>query len=202
MRLPSEILRKAFAGVGQEREYPAGSMIFLAGDPVKTAWLVVSGILELVQTGQDGREMVVAKLDAGNVCGLPMLFDGLPHPNTGMARQPLRLRCFTRSELRDLLVQNPEVSYELNRFLSGRIVELMSKVESLGLKTIRERLLDWLRAAARHSGSDHFPPPNQAKLAAELGTVREVVARQLAKLREEGILVTEKTRWRVDLKKV
>jgi CRP/FNR family transcriptional regulator len=78
--------------------------------------------------------------------------------------------------------------------LSGRVFELMSKLEGLGSLRLEQRLAALLLSEA---GDDAVVAISQARSAAHLGTAREVVFRAIRSLTTRGILATSRGRVRL-----
>jgi CRP-like cAMP-binding protein len=70
-----------------------------------------------------------------------------------------------------------------------RLRHLVGVVESLTFGSVTQRLARLLLDASRQAGADEFEfPLTHQELASRLGTVREVVSRNLARFRAEGMI--------------
>jgi CRP/FNR family transcriptional regulator len=74
------------------------------------------------------------------------------------------------------------------RALARRLRSLVKMVEELALKEVRQRVAAvFLRLAEQH-GTEFTLPASNEQIAAQLGTVREVVSRAMHGFAQEGLL--------------
>ena len=70
-----------------------------------------------------------------------------------------------------------------------RLRHLVSVLESMTFGSVTQRLARLLVDYSRQAGADEFAlPVTHQELASRLGTVREVVSRNLARFRAEGLI--------------
>src|ERR1700744_4148288 len=74
----------ALAKRALEVQYPAGGVLFLAGNPPRGWYIVLEGCVRVVR-GSDSRQHVVHTETAGGTLGEVPLFEGANHPATGIA---------------------------------------------------------------------------------------------------------------------
>jgi CRP/FNR family cyclic AMP-dependent transcriptional regulator len=84
---------------------PAGAVIYHAGDPSASAFLIREGAVELLRGGPAA--VRVAHLGPGEVFGEMSLVDERPHALTARAVTDVRLSSLTRSEFELLLTADP-----------------------------------------------------------------------------------------------
>src|SRR5262249_42345713 len=89
---------------------------------------------------------------------------------------------------------NPEVALKLLQVVGGRLRRLVGIIEELSFTTVRHRLILWLlREAKAESRSTPRGPSfalclSHQELAAQIGTVRELVSRNLARLQAQEFI--------------
>jgi CRP/FNR family transcriptional regulator len=98
-----------------------------------------------------------------------------------------------REDFRALCLQHPEVALKVLKVVGRRLRGLVGIIEELSFATVRQRLIAYLLRLARQSpeaskGIDLVLPVSHQELAAELGTVRELVSRNLSRLQAEGLI--------------
>lgn len=204
---PLSIVRKVqlFAGFSEQeladleermvsRQYDTGEMIFAEGDACAGLFIVQSGHLRIFKSSPNGREQVLAIDGPGaTVAELPV-FDGGPYPASGVAVSKLTLLFLSKQDFRALCVKYPEVALKVLRVVGGRLRRLVGIIEELSFTTVRHRLVALLLRLARTEGvkngsaiSITLPAHNQ-ELAAQIGTVRELVSRNMSRLQQEGMI--------------
>jgi len=136
-----------------------------------------------------GREQVLALEGPGSsVAELPV-FDGGPYPASGAAAEPSELLFISRQDFRALCLEYPEVSLKILQVVGARLRRLVGIIEELSFTTVRHRLISWiLRQAKSQEGLQFRLNASHQELAAQIGTVRELVSRNLARLQAQEFI--------------
>jgi len=176
------------------RPYAPGEILFSEGEPCKGLYIVVSGKIRIFKTSVNGREQVLAVEGPGtSVAELPV-FDGGPYPASGSAQEKTEALFVSRADLRAICLEKPEVSLKLLQVVGSRLRRLVGIIEELSFTTVRHRLISWLLRQASTEGKpgEHgtvFPlNASHQELAAQIGTVRELVSRNLARLQAQSLI--------------
>lgn len=117
------------------------------------------------------------------------LFAGGVHPATGIASEPTTCALFTLKVIRAAMAESEDVSLMLLKRLALRVRTLVDRLDDRSAQSVRARLMEFLieRAVASPRGTFSVGMTQQ-RLAEELGTVREVVSRELRELKRAGIV--------------
>lgn len=168
---------------------PAGAALFRAGSAADALFAIVEGRVRVSLT-QDGRTRVLQWEEAGGLLGDGPCLDGGTYVATATARTPVvAIRLARAAVVRDIAAESPLGGVLLRR-MAARARMLASRLEEATSQPIAARLDAYLRERARLSDGGHFSlGMTQQALAEELGTVREVLVRELARLRKSGALV-------------
>ncbi len=100
----------------------------------------------------------------------------------------------SRKDFQNYCREHPEVALKVLAVVGSRLRRLVGIIEDLSFTTVRQRLISVLLRLIQESGSatKHGLRVELTKshqdLAAELGTVRELVSRNLSRLQAEGFL--------------
>lgn len=183
----SEETRRLLAERGVVRTYAAGSVVWHAGDPARGLHVLLEGRVRVVRE-RDGREIVVHRAGSGATLGEIPLFDGGGYPATLLTTSPATFLVVDRRLLDDVIRREPVVAERLLETLGGRVRELAERLEGVAAGSVASRLAAFLVERASASEADFTLGMTQEALAAELGTVREVVSRALADLVADGVL--------------
>lgn len=172
-------------------------LIFSAGDPCPGMYIIEAGRVRIFKTSPSGREQVLGYEAAGNsVAELPV-FDGGNYPASASAVGETTLLLIRREDFRGLCLEHPEVALNVLRVVGRRLRHLVGIVEELSFTTVRHRLAALLlRLAEQHGkrtprGVEFTITASNQELAAHLGTVRELVSRNLSRLQAEGVIQLE-----------
>jgi CRP-like cAMP-binding protein len=178
----------ALAKRAVEVQYAADAVIFLAGSAPRGWYVVLEGCVRVVR-GSGSRQHVVHTEVAGGTMGEVPLFGGETHPATGIAAEPTRCALFDKPSLQAAIAECPEISFLINRRLALRVRRLVERLDERS-RSVGSRLAEFLvdRLEASSSGDRLSIGMTQQALAEELGTVREVVSREIKALVKERAL--------------
>lgn len=186
-------------------EIPAGSVLHWAGESAPHLELVVSGLVRVFVTAGDGRTMTVRYCRSGALLGVMTLFaSGFSLPATIQALADARVLRMSPAAAVRCAAHDPRVAAAFLTELSERAMSFLNELPGSAFSTVRQRIArHLLDLAAEHlDGSGASVPRDQhlvvpvpqRELADAVGTVREVVVRELRELRSEGVVRTERDR--------
>ncbi len=176
------------------RPYSAGEILFSEGEACKGLYIVVSGRIRIFKTSPGCREHVLAIEGPGaSVAELPV-FDGGGYPASGSALENTEALFVSRADLRSICLETPEVALKMLQVVGARLHRLVGIVEELSFSTVRRRLISWLLRQASAEGRTtergvvFTLAASHRKLASQIGTVRELVSRNLARLQAQSFI--------------
>jgi len=177
-----------------QRKYKSGELIFGEGDPCTGLYVVQSGHVRIFKSSAGGREQVLTIDGPGSSIAELPVFDGGNYPASAQAVSDSTLLFFSRQDFQTLCLQHPQVALKVLRVIGGRLRRLVGIIEELSFTTIRHRLIALLVRLGKTNGARHGDsvrltlPANNTELAAQIGTVRELVSRNLSRLQSEGLI--------------
>jgi CRP/FNR family transcriptional regulator len=195
--LPPEDL-KALAGHCVPRRLLRDEILASEGDPCEGLFVVQSGAIKLFKMAENGREQILVIERAGSTVGELSVFDGGNFPASAVAAEDSTLLFLPKREFLELCRRNSEVAFAVIRSLVWRFRYLASLVEELSLKEVSHRLARFLRDRALKLGvrtrrGIEFPlEETNQEIGAEIGTVRDLVSRNLRRFVDRGILRLER----------
>ncbi len=183
------------------RKHPARTQLITEEEPVETYANVLSGVVKLTKTLQDGRQQIVGLQFAPDFVGRPFQ----PESKVGAeAASDVTLCYFPRNAIESMLKEQPELEHRLLRQALGELDEARELMLTLGRKTAEEKLAGFLCMIARHiDPTDDIDrrneitfdlPLTRADIADFLGLTIETVSRQLTRLRKAGFVHVENNR--------
>jgi CRP-like cAMP-binding protein len=116
-------LQSQLATIATRISEHAGTVLFRAGEPGRGAFLIRSGRVKMSLDGSSDL-YPVRFLREGSLIGLPATFSGEPYSLTAEAVQDSDLYFVPRSELLNLLQNDPRTGYEIVRILSEEIFQM------------------------------------------------------------------------------
>jgi CRP/FNR family transcriptional regulator len=184
----SAATRRRLTAIGVKHTFPAGAVLFSAGMDAAGIYIVLSGRIRVIRS-RHGRQHVVHTEGPGGTLAEVPFFEGGPLPATAVATRPSCCLLLSRDDLRAVMRDDPAVAWLFLRRLSARVRHLVERLDRASSQTVPARLAAFIMGRAAAAPSDTFTlGVTQADLAEELGTVREVVVRALARLRDTGLI--------------
>lgn len=177
-------------------EKSAGEFIFQEQDPDTPVCFVIKGGVRVFKTGGDGKEQNLAIFNEGEVFNLPTAFfaERLA-PASASAICKSRIMTISQQDFHRVVTGNPEIALAVLGDLSAKLEHLAALVHDLSLKDVRARLAKFL--LEQHLSPDQSMKWTHEKIAAQIGTSREVVTRLLKVFTREGWL--EINRHRIEI---
>ncbi len=115
---------------GHRRSYPKNSTIINAGDYSNSLYFIVSGSVSVILEDQDGHEMVLAYLNAGEYFGEIGLFDERHERSAWVrARADTEIAQLSYERLIELTKTDPEVMMSLLMMMSLRLRDTMQSAD-------------------------------------------------------------------------
>lgn len=189
----------AVAAAGPARRFPAGTNLFLEGDPTDHVLVITAGWVRVAATHTDGRETLLALRGPGDIVGDAEAFTGEPRAASVTTLQEVDAVQLRSTDFRDLLAREPAVATALIRALYTRERESEQARRDSALD-VGGRIARCLVRLAERYGQ---PGPDGVVLAVAL-TQQDIanhtaaslraVARALATFRERGVIRTGRRR--------
>ncbi len=189
---PAEI--QMMAGRTVRKRFASGELLFSEGEACHGLHIIARGRVRIFKTSMGGREQVLAMNEPGeSVAELPV-FDGGAFPASAMAVEETEVAFISRKDFQGFCMEHPEVALKVLAVVGGRLRRLVGIIEELSFTTIRQRLITVLLRLAESEGVEtergveFLLPTSHQELASQLGTVRELISRNLMRLQAEGML--------------
>jgi CRP/FNR family transcriptional regulator len=181
------------AAIKTYRNFSAGAQIMQRGAPLEFVASVVTGVVSLSKTLEDGRIQTVGLLLASDFIGRP---ERVAIDFDVTATTDVVLCCFQRSNFKAMLDCTPHLSHRLLEMTLDELDAARDWMLLLGRKTARERLASFfelLALRAQPALAVGWTPRIELPLSREetanyLGLTLETVSRQLSQLKAQGIL--------------
>lgn len=171
------------------KQYASGSVILNEDSHIRSIPIVIKGSLKVIRTEDDGREILLYYIKAGESC--IMSFLGGMHNETSKVKAEVEEDAeilFLPMEKVSLFIKEyPQWLDYIFRLYHKRFEELLEIVNAIAFKKVDERLLDLLNKKAALNGNRTLTITHE-QLANDLGTARVVVSRLLKQLEDNNYL--------------
>ena len=174
------------------KHYDRGELLFSEGDACGGLFIVGKGKIRIFKLSPSGREQTLAMEGPGSSFAELPVFDGGNYPASAAASEDAEVLFISRKNFQDFCREHPEVGLKVIAVVGCRLRRLVGIIEDLSFTTVRQRLIALILRLAhtsttRSSQGVHVElTKSQQDLAAELGTVRELISRNLGRLQAEG----------------
>ncbi|MGO9777783.1 MAG: Crp/Fnr family transcriptional regulator [Terracidiphilus sp.] len=174
--------------------FSAGELLFSEGEPCNGLHIIARGKVRIFKTSVSGREQVLAVNVPGESIAEIPVFDGGPYPASAVAIEDVEIAFISRRDFSAYCLEHPEVPLKVLTVVGARLRNLVGIIEELSFTTIRQRLISVLLKLAQSEGKktargiEFQLPTSHQELANQLGTVRELISRNLMRLQAEGLL--------------
>jgi CRP-like cAMP-binding protein len=180
--LDDDILTELVDGT-QLARFARGETLFWQDEPCAGLHIIQRGSVKLFKLSPLGRELIVKVLEEGATFNEAPVFDLGNNPVNAAALEDCDVWVIQPDAIRATLRRHPAMAQAIILNLTHNLRMLVGIVEELSFYQVTNRLARLIRQTGQESIS---LPQNQ--LAAQLGTVREVVARSLRELERSGAI--------------
>ncbi len=176
------------------RHYSTGECVFSEGAPCAGLYVVESGHVRIFKSSANGREQVLSIDGPGSSIAEFPVFDGGNYPASVTAIDDATLLFVSKQDFQALCLAHPQVALKVLRVVGARLRRLIGIIEELSFTTVRHRLASFLLRLAQTQGKrtaagvEFTLSVSNQELASQIGTVRELVSRNLSRLQSEGML--------------
>ena len=176
------------------KQFVSGELLFSEGEPCNGLHIIARGKVRIFKTSVNGREQVLALNGPGDTIAELPVFDGGPYPASASATEDAEVAFISRRDFHAYCLEHPEVALKVLAQVGARLRRLVGIIEELSFTTIRQRLIAMLVKLAQSEGKktdqgiEFQLPSTHQELASQLGTVRELISRNLMRLQAEGLL--------------
>jgi len=177
--------------------YKRGQEVFSQGDPAHKMFLIKAGRVKLSKLTEGGDEITLDIRKAGDFLGESMLIEDTDYPLTAVCLEDTFICGFTKSDFEKLVLENPSIGLQVIKNLSKRIDWLTSRVGSLSLSNLEDKLYSVLMQVARehgiksHKGYAIQFPLTHEELGFLVGAHRVSITRAMKSLKESGKIMQQ-----------
>ena len=176
------------------RRYPAKSTIICAGDKPDVLYYLIKGSVTVLIEDEEGREIVLAYLNAGDFFGEMGLFDEKQGRSAWVrARTECELAEISYARFRQLAEEDGTILFALATQMATRLRATSRKVGDLAFLDVTGRIARILLDLTKQPDAMTHPDGMQVRITRqELGRIagcsREMAGRVLKNLEEQGLI--------------
>ncbi|MCY1661310.1 Crp/Fnr family transcriptional regulator [Chryseobacterium sp. SL1] len=183
-----ELVEKLYR-YGVTKTYQEGDIILDENSSIRSIPIVMKGMMKVIRTEEDGREILLYYIKAGESC--IMSFLGGMHNEKSIVKaeveEDTEILFLPVDKVSLFIKEYPEWLDYIFRLYHKRFEELLDIINAIAFKKVDERLLNLLHKKSEILNSKTIIITHE-QLANELGTARVVVSRLLKQLEDSGKL--------------
>lgn len=182
-------LRQYLMEKGSLREVEEGDELIRQGQFIRSAMLVLEGQIKVHRAGEEGREIFLYFLDAGDSCAVSMICGGQNQPGYlhAVASEKSLLLILPLETMPELMAKFKSWYTFVIQTYRKRFEELLEVTDNVAFKSMDERLEFYLKKISKENGTKDIKATHE-QIANDLATSRVVISRLLKKMEEDGKL--------------
>lgn len=183
-------LRKIKA-IMQEENYNKNEMIFIEGTEANNFYIVLTGLVKVFKTDEQGREKTLCLLSNKDFFGEMSLLDNNSRSASVQAIDQTKVFKISRDEFKKLVTDYPNISLKIIATLSQRLRNSNQQIQNLTFKKVKGRLIDNLKQLAQKYGIEQSngvlinKKITHQELANLVGTTRATITKLLGEFSED-----------------
>ncbi len=170
-----------------EMSLPAHQQVFSQGQACQHYIVLTAGHVKVFARSDDGRELVLYRIQPGEVCILTTacLMGNSHYSAEAITESAVTARVIPQRDFNQLLTTSAAFREFVFHNFSQRMTDLMLQLEQVTFASIERRLSHFIYRMS--ADSQQLTLTHQA-IATEIGSAREVVSRGLKKLEQQGAI--------------
>lgn len=194
------------------KRFARNEMLFLQGEPFNKLVMIQTGMVKVTQTSLGGQEVILRVIRARDTVGLHADSSLFKHACSACAMESCRAFVWDYRDFRAIEAQYPQITSNIHRILSGRLMELEQMFSEIATGTAAQRLglalLRLLERVGETNGDGVTVNLRREELSQMTGLTVFTISRALARWarlglvvpRREAILVKDLASFRTALK--
>ncbi len=187
---PQEIDLYLTEGSCKITQYGKNNIVHFVGEVCSKLEIILSGKVVIERIDESGNLMTIAEFFSGDVLGGNLMFSKNPYyPMTVTAKEATLILEINNDRLFSLFSDNHEFLKSYLEYVSDHTVILGDRIKHYVNRTIRESLISYLDYECKKQNSNIIKLSMTKKALAErIGVQRTSLSRELAKMREDGLI--------------
>jgi CRP-like cAMP-binding protein len=187
---PQEIDLYLTEGSCKITQYGKNNIVHFVGEVCSKLEIILSGKVVIERIDESGNLMTIAEFFSGDVLGGNLMFSKNPYyPMTVTAKEATLILEINKDRLFSLFSDNHEFLKSYLEYVSDHTVILGDRIKHYVNRTIRESIISYLDYECKKQNSNIIKLSMTKKALAErIGVQRTSLSRELAKMREDGLI--------------
>lgn len=182
------------AALLQEKHVPKDAHIVTQSEPGDSLFVIARGRVKVVIFGDNGREVILTLLKAGEFFGEMSLLDDLPRSANVIASEDSTVLVLKRDQFEEHIQKSARTALNVMGELSRRLRRADEIIGNLATLDVYGRVAHIMHDLAKKDGEEVEEGilirerPTQQDIASMIGTSRETVSRVLSEFQKRGFV--------------
>jgi len=190
--------RQRIADATRERYVHEGQLLFQEGEPAEAVWAVKEGLVHIVKSGPDGREIVLEVIGPGELFGAIAALEERPYPASAIAAVPSVVWRMPAAFARELCLKYPALRAAILAEIAGRLRAAHERLRSIAFERVEQRMARALLGLAAKIGQHKTGAValrvTRRELAGMVGTTVETAIRITSRWQQRGLILSGRSR--------
>ncbi|TFV97556.1 Crp/Fnr family transcriptional regulator [Algoriphagus kandeliae] len=171
---------------GQVMKLEPGKVLMEPGKFVKMVPIVLEGSIKVMRMDEDGKELFLYYLDAGETCALSLTCCSAARPSEikAVVEEPTTIIGIPVALHEQLTDEFKQWKDFVSETYQSRFHEMLIALDAVAFKRMDERLMGYIVTKMKQHKTNELNTTHQ-EIANELGTSREVISRLLKQLEKK-----------------
>ena len=178
-------------------EFKKNENIILEGEFANELFFVMKGWLKAEKVSREGRQQTLRFIGPGEVVNELSVFSNEKSNISVVAMEPVVAFSISKSQIDQQLIIVPSFSVAVIKSLAKRMQHLLNHIENLSLYPVEVRLARFLLDGEEKGIVARQTWKTQSEIANQLGTVLDVLNRNLQNLVKEGYILIDRNQIKI-----
>ncbi|MFV0254720.1 MAG: Crp/Fnr family transcriptional regulator [Erysipelotrichaceae bacterium] len=172
------------------KEYPKNTAIYHVGDYIEDLGIIISGEIVIYKYDESGNASIISNFQKNEIFGEVLVANNQPLPYDVLATKETNvlylnfqnLTKLNKHKYQSILIQN------FIKCLSDKLILLNQRIQILSERSIKNKLLSYLKSQTKNKNQEIIIPFNREQLANFLGVDRSALSYVLMQLKQDNII--------------
>lgn len=134
------------------QDIPKSQPIYFAHDPSNSIFFLKKGRVKLTRTSQEGKEMIIALINPGEVFGEMSFIDSEQRTDYAIALDECLICAISKLDFKEFVEKNPGLNLKITKLIGFRLRKYSERIEDLVFKDATQRVVSFLLSMAEEQG--------------------------------------------------
>lgn len=126
--------------------------IYFAQDPSNSIYFLKQGRVKLTRTSSDGKEMIVALINPGDIFGEMSIIEDSERSDYAVTMEESLICAISKNDFKNFIEKNPSLNLKLTKLIGFKMRKYSERIEGLVFKDANQRVVSFLLNLAEDQG--------------------------------------------------